>query len=69
MDKLTKEQAIILTGFTGVACGKFSDFYEDVEKRLGKPITTLGLGIRAKEIKELYRADFLRMMPRLEVKK
>ncbi len=68
MGRLTKEQAIILTGFTGVLCCKFGDFHEDVEKKLGEPITTLGFGLRAKEIKELYREDFLKIIPDAEVK-
>ena len=69
MDKLTKEQAIVITGFTGVCCCNFGDFHADVEKRLGESISTIGLGLRAKKVKELYREDFLRLTPKAEVKR
>jgi len=36
----TKQQAIIITGFTGITACNFGDFHEDVEKRLGRPIWT-----------------------------
>ena len=63
--KLTKEQAIILTGFTGITHCSFSDFHEDVEKRLGHPVLThqfADVGFDQK-MKELYREDFLAMLP------
>lgn len=58
---LTKEQAIILTGFTGILCGSFSAFHEDVEKRLGRPVWThefAGEEFTA-EVKEAYKEDFI----------
>ena len=64
MQKLTKEQAIVITGFTGKLACKFADFHEDVEKRMGEPVFTHQFGDRefAKQIEELYRADFLAMI-------
>lgn len=62
-EKLTLEQAIIITGFTGIACCDFSSFHQDVEKRLGQPIWTHQFPSRAKEIKELYSEDFIAMCP------
>lgn len=64
-NKLTKEQAIILTGFTGVTCCNFSDFHEDVERRLGQPVWTHQFGNKefAKLVNNLYRQDFLEMLP------
>ena len=64
MTKLTKEQAIVITGFTGKLACKFADFHEDVERRLGEPVFTHQFGDRefAKQIEELYRADFLAMI-------
>lgn len=61
MNKLTKEQAIIITGFTGCTCCNFSDFHADVEKRYGRPIFTHEFGdTRFSEIiMELYRHDFM----------
>lgn len=62
MKKLTKEQAIIITGFTGVLIGKFSDFHEDIEKRLGRPVITHEMAYL--DAKELYKEDFLEMSPK-----
>lgn len=59
--KLTKEQAIILTGFTNIICCKFSDLHEDVEKRMGRPVMTHEFVRLADEIKELYRKDFMEL--------
>lgn len=62
--KLTKEQGIILTGFTGITCANFSDFHGDVEKRLGRPVWThefANLDL-VNQIKELYREDFIAMV-------
>jgi hypothetical protein len=63
MNKLTKEQAIVLTGFTGTLCCNFSDFHEDVEKRLGNPVLTHEFGSEAMvdKLKELYLVDFIAM--------
>jgi hypothetical protein len=60
MKKLTKEQGIVLTGFTGKSMCHFWDFHEDVEKRLGRPIWTHQFADKElwKEIKEAYRKDF-----------
>ena len=61
--KLTKEQGIVITGFTGKLACKFADFHEDVERRLGEPVFTHQFGDKdfANKIEELYRADFLAM--------
>ena len=40
MNKLTKEQAVIISGYTGIACCNFGHIHEDVEKRLGRPVYT-----------------------------
>ena len=64
IQKLTKEQGIILTGFTGVMCCKWADFHEDVERRLGRPIFTHEFASKLMEdkIKELYRENFIEMV-------
>ena len=61
--KFTKEQAIVITGFTGIrANNNFDDFREDLEKRLGEPITMIGIAALGQEkIAELYEEDFLKM--------
>lgn len=62
MQKLTTEQAIVITGFTGVMSCKFADFQLDVERRMGRPVMTHEFAFNADEVKELYRADFLAMV-------
>ena len=61
MDPLTKEQAIVITGFTGIGACQFRDFHEDVERRLGHPVWTHEFGMKGlwDELKEIYREDFL----------
>jgi hypothetical protein len=63
MKKLSKEQAIVITGFPGVTAVSFGDFHQDVERRLGRPVFTHEFASSEfeKEIKELYREDFLEM--------
>lgn len=62
MIKLTKEQAIIITGFTGTMCCKFDEFHADVEKRLKRPVQTIEFGFNWKSIKEAYRDDFMKLI-------
>lgn len=69
MQALTKEQQIVLTGFTGImCCANFSDFHEEVEKRMGRPVWTHELGneVVVAQVKELFREDFIAMIPRDE---
>lgn len=63
IQKLTKEQAVIISGFTGILCGEFSDFHADVEKRLGRGVQTFEFGFKdfMTEVKGLYNADFIAM--------
>jgi hypothetical protein len=58
--KLTEEQAIIITGVTGIICIKFSKFHADVEKRLNRPvfIHEFANTVFALEIKKMYLPDF-----------
>lgn len=63
VQKLTKDQAVVISGFTGILCGEFSDFHTDVEKRLGRGVQTFEFGSKefAAEVKKLYEADFIGM--------
>ena len=63
MKELTKEQAIIITGFTGFSAGSFALFLEDLEKRLEYPVFTHQLGDAnfMDKVKELYREDFVKL--------
>lgn len=68
MQKLTKEQGIVLSGFTGTLMCEFSDFHADVEKRMNRPFWTHEFANKdtVDEIKNLYRDDFMAMLPRAE---
>ena len=61
--KLTKEQAVIISGFTGILCGEFSELHNDVEKRLGRSVQTFEFGGKEfiAEVKKLYESDFIEM--------
>ena len=64
MQKLTKEQGIVITGYTGFLACKFDDFHEDVEKRMGRPVFTHEMGNRdfmENTVREAYKKDFLEM--------
>lgn len=63
--KLTKEQAIIISGYTGFLVCQFSDLQNDVEKRMGRPVWTHEFGDEdfAEELKDLYRDDFIALAP------
>jgi len=63
MQKFTKEQAIVITGLTGVTACDFSSFHEDVEKRLGYPIWTHQFADEAfvEKVKQAYKDDFIAM--------
>ncbi|HDR8927274.1 DUF7736 domain-containing protein [Burkholderia vietnamiensis] len=63
MTKLTKEQAVVITGFTGIVCCKFSDFHADAERRKGGPIWTHEFASNRDELRELYRDDFMKLLP------
>lgn len=62
--QLTKEQAIILTGFTGMCMCDFSAFHAEVEKRLGRPVFTheFASATMTERVKEAFRPDFLRLV-------
>lgn len=63
MQKLTKEQAVVVMGYTGISTIGFSDFHEDVEKRMGGSVWTHQFADKefADKIKEVYREDFISM--------
>lgn len=67
--KLTKEQAIVITSFTGVAAVEsFADFHSDLERRIGRPVWTHEMANEefSEKIKELYREDFINMCQGVE---
>jgi hypothetical protein len=62
---LTKEQAIIITGYTNILCCPFGEFHEAVENRLGRPVYTHEFASKdlQTKIKEVFRSDFIKMLP------
>jgi hypothetical protein len=63
MKKFTKEQALVIMGFTGISTTSFSTFHGDVEKRLGHPVWTHQFADNefVDKVAEAYREDFLAM--------
>jgi hypothetical protein len=63
IQKLTKEQAVIVTGYTDILVCDFGDFHEEIEKRLGRPVFTHEIGDLRDAIKAAFRQDFLALLP------
>ena len=63
MQKFTKEQSSIITGYTGMVACNFYDFHEDVEKRFSSPVFTPEFGDREflEKVKQMYKDDFVAM--------
>lgn len=61
MNRLTNEQAAVLSAFTGTLCGPVSDFHQYVNKIMGRPVWTHELASEKMEadIREAARADFM----------
>jgi hypothetical protein len=66
MTPLTKEQAIVVSAYTGVLACEFPDLHEAIEERLGRPVFTheLGSGPVWDEIKAAFRDDFMALAPK-----
>ncbi len=64
MKQLTKEQGIILTGFTGKMCCKMEDFHKDLEIRMRRPVFTHEMASKDlwEEIKKIYKEDFMKLV-------
>jgi len=58
---LTKQQAAIVSAYTGFLVGKFSGMHEYVEKLMDRPVMTHELGSEefAAEIKKAARPDYV----------
>lgn len=62
-EMLTKYQAIVITGYTGIVMCEFSTFHADVESRFGRPVWTHEFGNEAfyEEVKEMYKDEFFHL--------
>lgn len=63
MPRLTRRQSAVLSAFTGILCGHFSDLHKYAEEKLGRPIFTHEFAFNADEVKEAARDDFEAMLP------
>ena len=63
MKKLTKEQAIVVSGYTMRLICNFSDLHLDIERRLGGPVFTHEIPSLKDEIEAAYKDDFIAMLP------
>ena len=61
MQKLTSEQAAIVTAYTETLCGSFHDFHVYAEAKLGRPISISEFASKDTwaELKAAAKADFL----------
>jgi len=66
MTKLTLEQAVIISGYTGYLICPFAALHAEVEKRMGRPVWTHEMGDKEtmEEIKLKFKDDFIAMAPR-----
>ena len=65
MQKLTKEQAVIISAYTGVLICDFSDMHRAVEKKLGRPVFDHSFAAEhfVIELREAFKEDFLALAP------
>jgi len=59
---LTSEQAVIITGYTGVLVGDFKAFHKDLERRLRRPIEVEEV-YEIPNLSEYYREDYMKLLP------
>ena len=64
MERLTKKQSAVISAYTGILAGPFSDTHEYVERIMGRPVFTHEMGSKkiAAQIREKARADFLALV-------
>lgn len=66
MEKLTTEQAVIISAYTMVLCCEFSDLHEYIERKVGHPVFTHMLGDKKfvdDVVKPACKDDFLSLVP------
>ena len=63
MKKLTSEQAVVVSAFTGYHIGDFAETHKAVEEKLGRPVWTPEFPSLRDEIREAFRDDFIAMNP------
>lgn len=60
---MTKQEAAIVSAFTGVLLGSFSDMHSYIEKLMGRPVFTHEMGDKlfCSVIKKLSKPDFINL--------
>jgi len=60
-EMLSKYQAIVITGYTGIVMCDFSVFHADVESRFGRSVWTHEFGNEdfTEEVKDMYKDEFM----------
>lgn len=68
MKKLTKEQAVVVSAYTGFLICDFGDMHEYIEKIMGRSVFTHEMGCEEVmlEIREAAKDDFLALLPVVE---
>lgn len=66
MNELTLEQALIISGYTGILACEFSELRRDIEKRLARPVFTHELAKQVfwDNLQGIYKEDFLALCHR-----
>lgn len=65
MTKLTKEQAAVITAYTGYLLGSFNDAHSYIEKLMDRPVFTHEMGSKEfmDELQLKAKADFIALSP------
>jgi len=66
MQKLTMEQAVVVSAYTGFLVCPFDKMHAEIEKRLGRPVWTHEMGCKKfmdEQIRPAFKADFVAMLP------
>jgi hypothetical protein len=63
--RLTKEQAVIITAFTGIMCCDMQDLHEYAKRKLGitDDLGSMGIVMIADRLKHVARKDFMALLP------
>ena len=66
MQKLTMEQAVVVSAYTGFLVCPFDQMHAEIEKRLGRPVWTHEMGSEKfvdEQVRPAFKADFVAMLP------
>ena len=66
MQKLTMEQAVVVSAYTGFLVCPFDQMHAEIEKRLGRPVWTHEMGSEKfvdEQVRPAFEADFVAMLP------